>query len=442
MNRRKFLNLSAAALAAGPLMLPSVPAQAALGDYKALVCVFLFGGNDGWNLLVPRSGAEYDAYASSRRNMAIAQEALLPINPATSDGRDYGLHPALTGIRDLFEGGEAALTVNVGPLIEPVTKTQYREKSVRLPPQLFSHNDQQSQWHTLKGVGSPVTGWAGRLNDVLQNQTVAQAIPSGSSLFGTTRFLIGEQSQPYVMGPQGPISFAGFDTSGIRLERSRAFQSIVEAGSSNLYAQAFADVQQRALDNVNLINAALESGPVLDTTFQADILSQQLRTVAQLIAVRDELQMERQVFFVGLGGFDTHDAQVELQPALFATLNNAVAAFYDATVELGVSDQVTTFTQSDFGRTLTSNGDGTDHAWGSVQLMVGGSVVGRELYGDYPILEIDGELDVRGGRLIPTTSADQYAATLASWFGASSDELPTITPQILNFPVQNLGFMV
>lgn len=442
MNRRRFLSSSAAALAAGPLMLPSMPSRAAFGDYKALVCIFLFGGNDGWNLLVPRSGAEYDSYSSSRRNMAITQDDLLPIDPLTTDGREYGLHPSLTDIRDLFAAGEAAFTVNVGPLIEPVTKDQYKQKSVTLPPQLFSHNDQQSQWHTLKGVGSPVTGWAGRLTDVLENQTMAQSIPSGASLSGTTRFLIGAQSQPYVMGAQGPMAFTGFGESGLALERAQVFESVIEAGSDNLYAQAFADVQQRALANVDLINAALERGPGLNTTFQADRLSQQLRTVAQLIAVRDELQMERQVFFVGLGGFDTHDAQVELQPALFATLNNAISAFYSASVELGVSDRVTTFTQSDFGRTLTSNGDGTDHAWGGVQLMVGGSVVGRELYGDYPILEIGSDLDVGGGRLIPTTSADQYAATLATWAGATAQDLATITPHLVNFQTQNLGFMV
>ncbi|MEM7080602.1 MAG: DUF1501 domain-containing protein [Pseudomonadota bacterium] len=425
-----------------PLMLSPVNAHATFGDYKALVCVFLFGGNDGWNMLVPRSEAEHTVYANSRQNMAIDRDDLIPITPNTTDGSEYGLHPSLIGIQGLFDAGAAAFTANVGPLIEPTTLEQYQNKSVQRPPQLFSHNDQQSQWHTLKGAAPSATGWAGRLADLLAAQTTTQMIPSTSSLFGSTTFLVGASTQPYVMGPGGPLAFSGFADTGIGLEQRLAFERIVAARQANIYGRGYAAIQQRALDNADLINTTLANAPVLSTTFANDVLSQQLQTVARLIAVRDDLQMERQVFFVALGGFDTHDDQVMLQPGLLANIDAAMTSFYDATVELNVADRVTTFTQSDFGRTLTSNGDGTDHAWGSVALTVGGGVAGRDIYGAYPLLDIGGNYDVGGGRLIPTTSADQYAATLAQWMDPTLADLETVAPNIGNFAQQNLGFMI
>ena len=444
MNRRRFLQGmgSAAMLSGAPLMMAPNAGHAAFGDYRALVCVFLFGGNDGFNMLVPRSNSEYNVYANSRQNMAVAQADLLAINPTTASSVQYGVHPAMSGIRDLFEAGNAAFTANVGPLIEPTTKSQFFDKSVALPPQLFSHNDQQDQWHTLRGKAQVNTGWAGRLADALEPNAGAQMIATNSSLFGTSLFLAGTATTPYVMGQDGPLPFAGFDNSDpFQAQQRLAFERIVNAQYNNVYERAFTDVQKRAIQNADLVTNALALAPVINTLFPTSSLGQQLSTVAKLIAVRDQLQMERQIFFVGVGGFDTHDAQVQLQPGLLGDISASIAAFYNATSELGIAGDVTTFTQSDFGRTLTSNGDGTDHAWGSVQITVGGSVVGKDIYGNFPLLLINGPDDVGGGRMIPTTSADQYAATLAKWMGASAQELPNVAPNIGNFAQQDLGFM-
>lgn len=443
MNRRRFLQGmgSAAMLGGVPLMMAPGVGHAAFGDYRALVCVFLFGGNDGFNMLVPRSNTEYGVYANSRQNMAVDQADLLAINPLSGGGVQYGVHPSMSGIRDLFEAGAAAFVANVGPLIEPTTKDQFFAKSVQLPPQLFSHNDQQDQWHSLRGKTQGNTGWAGRLADVLAPNAGAQKIAINSSLFGTSLFQAGASTTPYVMGPEGPLQFVGFSDTGILLEQRLAFERIVNASYNSVYERAYTDVQKRAIQNADLVTEALALAPSLSTVFPASSLGQQLNTVAKLIAVRDQLEMERQIFFVAAGGFDTHDAQVQLQPGLLADVSASITAFYNATNELTIADEVTTFTQSDFGRTLTSNGDGTDHAWGSVQLVVGNSVVGRSIYGNYPLLQINGPDDVGGGRMIPTTSADQYAATLAQWMGATQQDTPTVAPHIGNFAQANLGFM-
>jgi len=216
----------------------------------------------------------------------------------------------------------------------------------------------------------------------------------------------------------------------------------LNASYDTIYERGFAGVQQRAVDTADLVNGALGGAPVLNTAFPATALGNQLQTVAELIAVRDVLQMERQIFFVEIGGFDSHDNQVVNQPGLLGSVSDAMTAFYNATVELNVESNVTSFTQSDFARTLTSNGDGTDHAWGGVQMVVGGAVQGRNLYGTYPDLAINSDNDVGGGRFIPTTSADQYAATLATWFGIDDLDLPIVAPNIGNFGMQNLGFFI
>ena len=411
IDRRQFLKLggAGAALAAMP-GLHVAAASGSFTDYRALVCVFLFGGNDSFNMLVPRSDAEYNAYAASRQNLAIPQADLLPIEPLVPDGAAYGLHPSMPEIRTLFESGRAAFVTNVGPLIEPVTKSAFLEGSAVLPPQLFSHNDQQDQWH--------------------------------SSLFGNTLFQSAAQTVGYVMGPQGPVPFEGFGDSGIFLEQRRAFERIIAADYPSIYERGFADVKRRAVEAADRVSTAIDSAPALATVFPPTQLGTQLETVARLIAVRDELAMQRQIFFVATGGFDTHDDQAELQPSLLAGVSQAMAAFHAATAELGVAGNVTAFTQSDFGRTLTSNGDGTDHAWGGIQLVVGDSVRGRELYGSYPLLEIGGPEDVGGGRMIPSVSADQYAATLARWFGIGDGDLASVAPNLGNFVERDLGFLL
>jgi uncharacterized protein (DUF1501 family) len=440
LNRRQLL-LGTAAFAGAQHLSLAQGDGAPFTDYKALVCVFLFGGNDSFNMLVPRSDAQYNVYAASRQNLAIPQADLLPINPASSDGSLYGLHPSMTGLQGLFEAGRAAFIPNVGPLIEPTTKDQYLAGSVALPPQLFSHNDQQDQWHSLKGNAQSSTGWAGRIADLIRTNVAGQSLSTNISLSGTSLYQSADESIAYVMGPSGAVQFAGFSDTGIFLEQRLAFERIINASHNSIYERGFADVQQRALAAVDLVSGALDIAPNLTTAFPASQLGAQLETVARLIAVRDALAMQRQVFFVATGGFDSHDNQNADQPGLLGGISDALTAFYNATNEIGVADSVTTFTQSDFGRTLTSNGDGSDHAWGGVQVVVGNSVFGRDLYGSYPLLELDGPHDVGGGRMIPTTSADQYAATLSKWFGIDDADMAIVAPNIDNFSVRDLGFL-
>ncbi len=395
-------------------------------------------------MLVPNTTAEYNAYAASRQNLALLQSDLLPITPASSAGPDYGLHPAMGETQRLFQEGRAAFVANVGPLVEPTTRDQYFQGSVTLPPQLFSHNDQQDQWASLRGNVPSKTGWGGRMADLLRNSVTEQLMATNISVAGTDLFQSADETVAYVMGANGPLQFEGFSTNpeDIRYEQRQAFLRIVDASYDSIYERGFADVQRRAVNAADQVSAAIASVPPLNTVFPQSQLGTQLRTVARLIASRDDLQMQRQIFFVAVGGFDSHDDQNQNQPGLLGGVSDAIAAFYDATVELQVDQMVTTFTQSDFGRTLTSNGDGTDHAWGGNQLVVGGAVNGGDLYGSYPVLEIGAPDDVGGGRIIPSTSADQYAATLARWFGIPEVDLDVVAPSLSNFIQRDLGFML
>ena len=449
LNRREFLkqsSIASAVFAATPGVAYSqvVGGGGPFNDYKALVCVFLFGGNDSFNLIVPRSNAEYNVYAQARQNLAVAQNDLLPIMPAVPDVVEYGLHPSAGGLQTLFQSGAAAFVSNVGPLIEPTTKDQFFNRSVALPPQLFSHNDQQDQWQSLKGNVQSNTGWAGRMADLIRTNVAGLQMATNASLFGNNLLQSADQTIAYVMGPGGPLQFEGFptDPNDPFYEQRLAFQRILDANYSSIYERGFADIQRRAIQSADTVSAAIASAGNLQTVFPEGQLGQQLETVAKLIAVRDQLSMQRQVFFVAAGGFDSHDNQNQDQPELLGGISDGIKAFYDATVELQVSDSVTTFTQSDFGRTLTSNGDGTDHAWGGNQLVVGDAVFGQRMYGSYPLLQIGGPEDVGGGRMIPSTSADQFAATLAKWFGIEVADLPVVAPNIGNFVQQDLGFML
>ena len=451
-NRRDFLINSgaAAALAATPGMAYSqvIGGGAAFDDYRALVCVFLHGGNDSFNMLVPRSDGEYAVYQDARQNLAIPQDQLLAINPLTPDGAQYGLHPSMGGIQSLFETGQAAFVANVGPLVEPTTRDQYLNKSVIVPTQLFSHNDQQAQWHSLKGANTSKTGWAGRMADLIRTNVTDQQMATNASLNGTSLFQSGDETVAYVMGQNGPLQFEGFSTDPTSplFEQRETFGRIVDAQYDSIYERGFSEIQRRAIDSADAVSAAITSARnsgEITTVFPAGGLGNQLQTVARLIASRNQLEMTRQIFFVGIGGFDSHDDQNNVQPGLLQGVSDAVSAFHAATVELGIADSVTAFTQSDFGRTLTSNGDGTDHAWGGNQMVVGGAVSGQDIYGTYPLLQIGGPDDTdSGGRMIPSTSADQFAATLARWFGIPDVDLNVVAPNLDNFVQRDLGFFV
>lgn len=450
ISRRQFLNQSIlAGLATSTMTVPFVgmpqvlaanPLAKVSSDYKAMVCIFLFGGNDGFNMFIPNDMTGYSTYANSRQNLAIAQADLLPVNP--SSGGDYGFHPAMAEIQQLFESGQVAVQANVGPLIQPVTKDLIYDQSVLIPPQLFSHNDQQALWQTGYASDFINQGWGGRVADQV-SQLNSATIPMNISISGNNLFQVGDTVAPYAMNSEGPSQLLGVNPDLTPDQfRSAAFQRIRDLGTNHILETAHKDLTRSTQDVAQILSEALLTAPELNTVFpQGNGLAAQLSLVAKMIAISESLGFERQIFFVGMGGFDTHDRQVEDQPGLLSTVSQAMSAFYQSTVELGVADQVTSFTLSDFGRTLTSNGDGTDHGWGSHHLMMGGAVNGGDVYGVMPELSIGGPDDVDDGRMIPTTSVDQYSATISRWFGLSESQLNDIFPNLTNFNSNDLGFM-
>jgi uncharacterized protein (DUF1501 family) len=445
MDRRRFLARTALGIGTGLVAasLPRAASAAPFTDYKALVSVFLFGGNDAFNMIVPRSVAEHAAYARSRQNLAIPRDSLLPLDPLSSDGAQYGLHPAMTPLAPRFASGELAVVANVGPLVQPVTRDQVLARSVPVPPQLFSHNDQQEQWHTLAGGLGLRTGWAGRTADAIAADTSAQTLPVNVSLTGTTSFQIGAAAAPYSVGTDGAVGHFVLSSpqAAFFAERRAMFERLLAARGDSAITRSFAAVQARSLRLADTVSGALAAAVPLRTTFPSSSLGAQLAMTARLIAVRERLQMQRQIFMVAAGGYDTHDNQNTDQPRLFGELAAALTAFQGALEELGVGRSVVTFTQSDFGRTLTSNGDGTDHGWGSHQLVLGGPVRGREIYGTMPRLEIGGPDDIGAGRIVPTLGTDQYAATLLRWFGLTPAQLDAVAPNLRNFATRDLGFV-
>jgi uncharacterized protein (DUF1501 family) len=433
--------------------------SSAFTDYKALVCLFMFGGNDSWNMLVPMGASEYDAYYKSRgggtsSSLAIDKSALLAISRGdfVATNLNYGFHPNLAGVQQLFNEGRLAAVPNVGPLIKPLSKQQYLETpadSRDLPPQLFSHFDQQEQWSNLRGRLLLKTGWGGRIGDLIATSVGTQQLPTNISLYGQSLFQTPNDSDQYVMGENGAEFPGGLGVApGDRDRRAATLAHLnasLQSAESSVFARGYARAQKRALDYAELVNSALDRAPEMKSfpsSTNGTALWVQLRTVAKLISQRAALGMNRQIFYVGLGGFDTHDRHLADHGRLLGNLSQSIRAFSDAMVELGVSEKVTLFTQSDFGRTLTSNGDGSDHGWGGTQFVVGGAVKGGRFFGEYPSLSMDGpEVLPMGGSVIPTVSADQYAATLAKWFGVPQQSLPLIAPNLVNFSEWDLGFM-
>ena len=424
-----------------------IGAAATASDYKALVCLFLQGGNDANNLIIPTDTAGYAAYVAARSNLALPLASMLPITPRTSDGRTWALHPALSGIQGLFGAGKAGIMANVGTLVQPTTLTQYKSGKVPLPPQLFSHADQQVQWQSSVPDQKPTTGWGGRLADLVNAFNTSNQISMSISLAGTNFFQVGNQISQYAISSNGAITFSG-TTGGNNPLRYQAQKDLFAQGQSALYDTAFAGISAGAIANSDLVNTVLAGAPVMTTVFPNTTLGNQLKMVAKLISTSASFGLKRQVFFCQVGGYDLHAAQVNAadtttgsHATLFTQLSQALSAFYNSTVELGVANQVTAFTASDFGRTYSSNGDGTDHGWGNHQLILGGAVRGGDIYGAMPNLTVNGPDDTGRGRWIPTTSVDEYSATLASWFGVSPTDLSTVLPNISRFAHPNLGFL-
>jgi uncharacterized protein (DUF1501 family) len=489
VTRRDFLRRAACAAVGTVAMTSSIRdlrfmnaavAQSNINDYKALVCIFLQGGNDSNNLIIPTIQSEYNNYASIRTPvLAIPQSAILPVTTLNSDGHAYGLHPSCPELQTLFGEGKLAFLFNTGTLVQPITRAQY-QSGLGKPPQLFSHADQQTQWQTSIPDQPPLTGWGGRCADLLSSVQPNAPISLMVTLAGANTFEVGNIVAQYSVSTSGAIALTlpGTPSGGANTNRLPTLMNILGLPYSNMQSQAYAGVAEHTINTGALLNKAIATtgGSYWTTPFPTKItpiggggafnstLGPQLQMVARLIAAGNTpvasggFGMKRQIFFCQVGGYDLHTGQTDYSTNtpnnvligphnnLLSELSQCMFAFQRAMEQLsvatpGFSNQVTAFTASDFGRTFPSNGQGSDHGWGSHHLIMGGAVKGQRTYGAFPALTINGPNDTSTGRWIPTTAIDQYFATLATWFGVDSGNLATVFPNIGRFASSNLGFI-
>lgn len=419
----------------------NVLAQTAPPDYKALVCVFLSGGNDSHNMIVPLSASQFTAYKNARGSLALPDGNGQLLTIENADGTPYGLNPGLSALQPLWSQGALAVMANTGMLVQPVTRTDFLSNAVPLPMNLFSHSDQVQQMQSGVASASGGTGWGGRAVDAVQALNGSSRFPASLSVAGPSLFCKGSivQSASIVPG-------LGVEPWGLNMwpqaaadARRAGLQQILQFNSGLELIQVANNVRQDALDLGAMLAGA---SATVNTPFPASNLGAQLRQVAQIIKLRSSTGMSRQVFFCTLEGFDTHGSQSWQHWDLLRQLSEGLAAFYNATIELGVADRVTSFTLSDFGRTLEASGTGSDHGWGSHHLVVGGAVQGGRIHGTFPTLALGGPDDAGSrGVLIPTTSLDQYGATLAAWLGVPSSQLAAVFPNLPKFATPTLGLM-
>jgi len=411
-------------------------------DYRALVCIFMLGGNDGNNLIVPikTEKQSYSDYIRVRGTIAgLPQNSLGVI--ATANGKEmYGLHARLDRLRELYSRGKLAVVANVGTLVRPISREQYQQGAA-VPLNLFSHSDQQQQWQMASIPGAPHNGWAGRAADLVSIRSAPSRFPIGVSTAGNSLFLTGELPEVSII--DGQLGLDGSDGSIAENARDAAFQQIVKFPTGMALIQKANQVTADGLNAAKELNGALSAGSSLKTPFPSTSLGKQLQQVARVMNVRKELGAQRQIFYVAIGDFDTHTDSMRRQDVLLADMAASMSAFYDATLEMQIERQVVTFTESEFGRTLQpSSGAGTDHAWGSHHLVMGGAVKAADVYGAFPVLALQGPEDVTGrGVWVPTISLDQYGATLASWFGVADDSLTKVFPNLGNFSPRKLAFV-
>ncbi|MGV3664406.1 MAG: DUF1501 domain-containing protein [Prosthecobacter sp.] len=479
-NRRQFLGqASCAAVSSIPVlntllnlsMAEKVSAVTAPtgGEYRALVCIFLSGGNDSYNMLVPREASAYAQYQSTRSNLALTPEStearpggLIDIHPIGLP--DFAVHGKMPEVASLFEAGHAAFVANVGTLIERVqNRTEVNTLAKQLPLGLYSHSDQIEQWQTSMPHQRSGIGWVGRAADLLQSLNGNQKVPMNVSLDGSNVWQTGDNVAEYAITTSGAVALNNYrfgwqsgDAVGQAL--SQGVDSQLAQQYSNVLMQTFNNRKKAALDAYNAFSTATAPALPAEATFPnpATFVSSRLQMIAKAIQGHEHANLGavRQTFFVNVGGWDHHSGVLGLQDTMLAQVSAAIGAFYNALTVMGMQDQVTLFTASDFGRTLTSNGQGSDHAWGGNQLVVGGSVVGRKIYGQYPSLALNPQsgaeanpLDTGSGRLIPTTSCDEFFAELALWLGVSPTDLPLVLPNIGHFyspgsSTPPIGFMV
>jgi len=488
-HRRDFLR-AGAALGALPFLPPFSISSADAADttgYKALVCVFLFGGNDSHNMIVPRTTSEYNTYSAARgglaevNGLALPFSALRAITPIGMASGSFGLHPAMSNLQTLFDSDQKlAIVANTGPLLAPTTLTQYQNRSVPLPPQLFSHSDMQMHWQTMRPDYPADTGWGGRMADVFR-AAASNLLPVATTLGGGNIFMKGDLVTPYQVTPvkylsgnidsstriaRTPVADISWNWTGSGANRypQDVFVNNLGDARSNLLEQQYASIARDSLDVGNFVTNSMYNvsgntytlkNAVPGTWPTSNRLAAQLHSVAAMIAARQALGVTRQIFFVSLGGFDNHGDQFGRDSVsgnktllagkhydLLRTLDEALNVFYRSTVSMGVANNVTTMTMSDFGRTLRSNGQGSDHGWGGHQLVLGGAVRGRRIVGSFPMPALGTSVDVGEGRLLPAISSDAYIATLASWMGATPAEIAGIVPNLSRFSTQSLDLMV
>ncbi len=443
--RRRFLGTSSRIALGSACALATLGrlelAQAAsrTSDYRALVCLYLYGGNDSYNMVVPRTASAHALYAAARPAIAMRREQLLPLEPGAGGmGIEWGLHPAMPELADLFHRGHAGLVANMGPLVVPTTADDYRQQRVPLPPELFSHVDQQAHSMSLGSEVEARPGWGGRLADRLAERLAANrdanGLPPSLSLSGANAWQNGSAGGLYTLGSTGVTRLDATlrsDPSARWTTRRDAFNALLDLGArdGSTFVRESARTTRRARDFAESVNAAIEQvSPA--TAFPATTLGSSMRTIARVIGARRALGQTRQVFFVGFGGWDTHDNMLEDHPILLSTVSQALGAFHRATVELGVADAVTTFTMTDFGRTLNNNGDGTDHGWGGHGWVLGGDVLGGRFHGAMNEYALGAATDVGRGRMVPTTSVDALAAAMSRWMGLEEHDVRELFPRL------------
>ena len=457
LNRRQF-TLGSAGLLSSLGLMAEASAQSA-SDYKALVCIFLYGANDHYNTLIPYDDATHALYYNIRKGVAVngtpyegialARNWLTgtALSTPLSGGRLMAVNPAMPEIKDLFEAGRAAWLMNVGPLVVPTTLTQYNNKSVPLPPKLFSHNDQQAYWQSSAQTEGAQTGWGGRAADLMLSGN-GKASLTCVSVNGNALFLSGQSALVSQVSSSGATTVNALRSGSLfgSSAAAVALRTLMTQTPTTTLAAEYNQINRRALDTYDTLVAAIGTTPSTAmnnwfTTASSNTLSAQLKVVARLIEARATLGVKRQVFMVGMGGFDLHDNLPTQHPGLLQKLSQASKEFDDAMVGLGVSSQVTSFTASDFGRTLASNGDGSDHGWGSHHLVMGGAVKGKAFYGTAPEIGLNHSQQVGSGRLLPSTAIDQMGAELAKWMGVSASDMSTVLPNAGNFDLYKLGLM-
>jgi uncharacterized protein (DUF1501 family) len=465
--RRRILAGSAAWLAGGmsgagsfALNMQSIAAAATPVDYKALVCIFLFGGNDSGNTVIPYDTAEYNKYLIAREGsvnrpygITRLRSDLLPLAASNiTDGRSFALPPEMSAFKGLYDAGKAAIVGNVGLLMQSTTRAQYESGSIALPPQLLSHSDQATFWQSGVPSYTTASGWGGRIADLIASANAGGRVSTAISVAGNNLWQVGNSVIPYpVDAVDGAVELFNMDNKGY----GSAMRAMLAANRSNLLEQEVARVYNRSIGGEQAITAAMAATKDIDAAFPPETpagvpgpgagwhgdLMNKLAMVARMISARDILGMKRQVFYVSIGGFDMHNT-LEYHRYALKAISDAMTTFYKTTERLGVERNVTTFTASDFGRPLQVNGTGSDHGWGAHHLVVGGDVVGGNIYGRMPTMDTRSQDYTNNqGTLIPTTSVDQYAATMARWMGVSASDMPTVLPNIGRFATSNLGFM-